>query len=123
MTDLPRAACWCLRGIFRGQHTYKKAGVLLVNLTKRQARQPGLFDRRDHAKTRRLMATLDQINLDHGKNTVRLGSASPMTLNPCRTWHLRSDHRSPRWTTRWEELPVAFARSVISAPCLTKPPV
>lgn len=108
--ELSRVAAWCLRRIFRPEHEYKKAGVLLVNLTKREARQPGLFDRRDHRKTRRLMATLDRINRNHGKNTLRLASASPMTLEPCRTWHLRSNHRSPRWTTRWDELPVAVAK-------------
>ncbi len=107
--ELTRVACWCLRRIFRGQHRYKKAGVLLTDLVQRDTRQPGLFDRRDHARTRRLMATLDRINTHHGKNTLRLGSASPMTLEPCRTWHLRSNHRSPRWTTRWDELPVAQA--------------
>lgn len=108
--ELSRVAAWCLRRIFRREHVYKKAGVLLVDLCKRDARQPGLFDRRDHDRTRRLMATMDRINRDHGKNTLRLASASPMTLRPCRTWHMRSDNRSPRYTTRWDELPTATAR-------------
>lgn len=108
--ELASVAAWCLRRIYRPQHAYKKAGVLLVNLCKREARQPGLFDTRNHTKTRKLMATLDRINRDQGKGTLRLASASAMTLRPCRTWHTRSDRRSPRYTTRWGELPVVRAR-------------
>ncbi len=110
--ELSRVAAWCLRRIYRPQHRYKKAGVLLVDLVKREARQPGLYDRRDHKRTRRLMATLDTINRGHGRNTIRIAAASPMDLKPCRTWHLRSDHRSPRWTTRWDELPIAHTRRI-----------
>jgi DNA polymerase V len=115
--ELARVAAWCLRRIYRPQHGIKKAGVLLTHLCKRDARQPGLFDTRDHQQTRRLMATIDTINRRQGRNTIRIAAASPLELKPCRTWHLRSDHRSPRWTTRWDELPVAYARRI--NPCAT----
>lgn len=107
--ELATAAADCLARIYRRQHVYKKAGVLLMDLHQREQTQPGLFDRRDHQATRRLMKTMDRINHDHGAGTLRLASASPFQLNPCRTWHLRSDHRSPRYTTRWAELPTARA--------------
>lgn len=108
--ELARVAAWCLRRIYKPQHAIKKAGVLLTHLSKRDARQPGIFDNRDHERTRRLMAAVDQINRRQGRNTIRIAAASPLELRPCRTWHLRSDHRSPRWTTRWDELPIAHAR-------------
>jgi len=117
--ELARIAAWCLRRIHRPQHAMKKAGVLLTELVKREARQPGLFDRRDHARARRLMATVDTINRQHGRNTIRIAAASPMDLQPCRTWHLRSDHRSPRYTTRWEELPIAHASRIGSCATAT----
>lgn len=105
--ELTRVATWCLGRIYRPEHAYKKAGVLLGGLVKREARQAGLFDTRDHAKTRRLMGVMDAIRERQGPSAVRLAAASPMQLRPCRTWHLRSDNRSPRYTTRWGELPVA----------------
>lgn len=105
-----QCAAWCLRKIFRAQHAYKKAGVMLFNLHRREMSQMALFEQNDPARSRRLMQAMDQINDLHGRGMIRLASASPFTLSPCRTWHLRSEHRSPRYTTRWEELPTAVAR-------------
>jgi DNA polymerase V len=107
--EIADAATRCLAHIYRRRHSYKKAGVLLQDLVKREATQPGLFDRRDHEKTHHLMGVIDRVNRDHGSGALRLASASPFTLLPCRTWHRRSDNCSPRYTTRWDELPVALA--------------
>lgn len=52
---------------------------------------------------------MDAINREHGRGMIRLASTSPFTLRACRTWHLRSEHCSPRYTTRWNELPVIQA--------------
>ena len=66
------------------------------------------------------MKTMDQINLEHGRGTIRLGSASPLALNAARTWHLRQEHRSPRYTTLWDELPVARGvhRNILDIPAV-----
>ncbi|MGC4033707.1 MAG: Y-family DNA polymerase [Tepidisphaeraceae bacterium] len=109
-SQIAKAAAWCLRQIYRPEHEYKKAGVMLFDLCKRERAQLGLYTARDREQSHRLMTTLDEINQRFGRGAVRLGSASPFGLNPCRTWHLRSDHRSPRYTTRWEELPTATAK-------------
>jgi len=103
-------AAWSLRRIFRPEFRYKKAGVLLMNLCRRSVAQRTLFVHRNPEESLRLMTAVDRINEEHGRGTIRLASASPVALNPCRTWHLRSDHRSPRYTTRWEELPMIAAR-------------
>jgi DNA polymerase V len=83
--------------------------MLLMELGKRDAAQPELFEERNIEGANRLMALMDRINRDHGRGMLRVGSASALALGACRTWHLRSEHRSPRYTTRWEELPVARA--------------
>jgi DNA polymerase V len=103
-------AAWSLRRIFRPEFRYKKAGVLLMNLCRRSVAQRCLFVHRDPDESLKLMTAVDRINGEHGRGTIRLASASPVVLNACRTWHLRSDHRSPRYTTRWEELPMILAR-------------
>lgn len=117
--EIARAARHCLAKVYRPQHKYKKAGVLLMDLHKRETTQPGLFDRRDHEATRRLMGVLDDANRRHGSGTLRLGSASPFTLAPCRTWHMRMEHRSPRYTTRWDGLPVVQAARIKSCVAAT----
>ncbi|HEY0009027.1 MAG TPA: Y-family DNA polymerase [Tepidisphaeraceae bacterium] len=106
---LCKAAAWCLSKVLRPEHQYKKAGVMLFDLGKRTGAQLGLYGPVDPDKSHRLMTTIDGINKLYGHGTIRLASTSPFTLSPCRTWHLRSDHRSSRYTTRWDELPVARA--------------
>jgi len=56
------AAVACLRRIFRPQHAYKRAGVLLSELTRRCGIQPLLFEPRDDDRLYRLMQTMDRIN-------------------------------------------------------------
>jgi DNA polymerase V len=48
-----------------------------------------------------LMQALDAVNARFGKKTMVLASESMQ-----RSWQLRADHRSPRYTTRLSELPV-----------------
>ncbi len=107
---LAKAAAWCLRRVFRPRHQYKKAGVLLLDLCRRSDIQPELFDSPDLEKQHRLMGAMDRINHLMGRSTLRLASASSLTLGAGRTWHLRSDHRSPCYTTRWDQIPSALAK-------------
>lgn len=104
-----KCAAWCLRNVFQRRHRYKKAGVMLFDLCRQSVRQRSLFEEHDHDTVNRLMATMDAINRTHGRGSIRLASTSPFNLSPCRTWHLRSEHRSPRYTTRWDELPIVSA--------------
>jgi DNA polymerase V len=106
---LSRYAAACLAHIYRPEHQYKKAGVMLLDLCRRAVVHPVLFDIGDTPRTQALMTTMDVINHRLGRGAIRLASASPLVLGACRTWHMRSDLRSPRYTTRWEELPIAHA--------------
>ncbi len=107
--ELCRAATWCLGKIHRAEHKCKKAGVLLLDLCRRAGAQPSLFKSIDSDRVNALMMTVDRINQRHGRGAIRVAAASAFTLGPSRTWHLRCDHRSPRYTTCWNELPVAVA--------------
>jgi DNA polymerase V len=112
--DIAEAAVHCLSHIYRSQYVYKKAGVMLHRLLKRSHIQPHLFDRSDHARIGRLMTMFDRINRDFGRGSIRIAAATPFELMPGRTvaWKGRCERRSPRYTTRWDELPVALARAV-----------
>lgn len=110
--EIAAAAAWCVEKVHRSRHEVKKAGVLLSDLCRVERAQPGLYDDPEaRERGARLMAAVDAVNRAQGRGTLRLGSASAFALQPCRTWHLRSDHRSPRYTTRWDELPLAVARA------------
>lgn len=96
------AALAALETFFRPGIAYKKAGVMLMEISDREIRQRTLFDD-EHAmqQSRRLMTVCDRINQEHGRNTVRLAASGV-----ARQWRMRADNRSPRYTTCWSELPV-----------------
>ncbi|MCP1313355.1 MULTISPECIES: Y-family DNA polymerase [unclassified Halomonas] len=100
---LIRAAGAGLEQVFKQGIWYQKCGVMLMDLCDHENEQLGLLGEAESDETRqrneRLMATLDQLNREHGKNTVRLGMHRPVN-----SWELRCEHRTPRYTTRWDEL-------------------
>ncbi len=56
-------------------------------------------------KSQRLMETLDRVNRQMGRGTLRLAAEGLR-----QTWKIRSDYPPPRYTTRWMELPGAYAK-------------
>ena len=108
---LVAAACQGLRTIYRPHRRYTKAGVVLLGLGPAANTQPSLFDDSDSRRqSRALMAALDQINDRFGRGSLYLANARPAPrtdARPAPRWARRQDHRSPRYTTRWDELPVA----------------
>lgn len=79
---------------------FTKAGVMLDDLLPIEDRPRTLFEVHS-PKASAVMLALDQINDRFGKKTMVLASEGMK-----RPWQLRSDHRSPRYTTRLSDLPV-----------------
>jgi DNA polymerase V len=95
----PTAAQTALDAIWRENLTYKKAGVMLLNLTPSSLVQGDLWTGPDDARSKTLMRTIDRINAHHGRDAVSLAASGRK-----RPWCLRSGRRSPRYTTVWREL-------------------
>lgn len=96
-----------LEDIFREGFRYKRAGVQLRDLRTSRLSQGNLFDEPASGNgkgSERIMAALDAINQRYGKDSVQLGAAGIE-----KRWRTRCENRSPRYTTRWDELPVAHA--------------
>ena len=104
--ELIKAAMAGLERIFKKGIWYQKCGIMLMDLCDHDNEQLGLLAEpisdEKRARNEKLMATLDKLNREHGKNTVRIGM--PRKQN---AWELRCEHRTPRYTTRWDELAVA----------------
>ena len=101
--QLTQAATLGLGAIYRPGYKYKKAGIMLTLISDKAKRQETLFDdpiRR--ARSTKLMAAMDAINAEFGRDTVRTAASGTE-----KRWAMRSENRSPRFTTCWDELPVA----------------
>ncbi|MGA7750029.1 MAG: Y-family DNA polymerase [Gallionella sp.] len=98
-----RAALHGLRRIYRAGHAYQKAGVMLTGIIPAAASRPHtLFDDvPGQEKSHALMRTLDRINRSMGSGTIRfLGEGID------KSWAMRRQNVSKRYTTEWDELAV-----------------
>jgi len=94
------AALAGLRRVYRPGCSYKKAGVVLMEIGPADRVQPDLFAPTPDPRRGRVMAVMDHINREYGRGTLRLASEQLHS-----GWAMRQEKRSPRWTTCWGELP------------------
>jgi DNA polymerase V len=105
---LTAAAVAGLESIFRQGFLYKRAEIMLAELSDKNVRQLDLFRPQDPAqlaRQERLMGAMDRLNGEFGRDAVRVGTSGFRRMA-----QLRQANRSPRYTTHWNELPVAKAR-------------
>jgi len=113
--EIVGAAVDALSEIWRDGYRYMKAGVMLLDLSPEDVVQQELFPpaaarvagpRRPApgAGRQRLMDVLDRLNERMGRGTVQVAAEGEG-----RAWRMRQEHRSPGYTTRWADLPVARA--------------
>jgi hypothetical protein len=92
--------------LWRDGFRYSKCGVMITELLPETMRQPALWSEPNREKRDWAWKTMDKLNARHGRDTVRILGAGPKEA----AWKLRAEHRSPRWTTRWDELPQIRAK-------------
>ena len=97
--ELIKPALQLVEQIFEPGRLYKKAGVILSHLVKDDSIQGNLFAPTEQAKYRTLMNAIDNINFSM-RNDVLKFAASGTTKD----WKMRQEKRSPRYTSRWDEL-------------------
>ena len=109
------AAVRALGGMFRPGFNYVKAGVMLVDLQPKGRAQGelDLFSAVDEVEDSvrhdpsALMETVDALNRRFGRGAVSIGSASKQVGGGSLAG--KRERRSPRYTTRIDEIPVAIA--------------
>ena len=91
-----------LRTIYRSSFFYQKTGILLTDLISIHQRQPDLFeDVAGLASAQSLMTAIDRINRMMGRRTIKL-----LAEGMDQRWAMKAGKRTPRYTTRLDELPV-----------------
>lgn len=85
-----------LRTIYLNGYQYKKAGVIITEIT--EGAQLGLFDLVDRDKRERLMQAVDKINGEHGHN-IKLA-----VQGTGRGWKLKQEQLSGHYTTNLNQI-------------------
>ena len=103
--EITKASRTLLEGMWRQGLSYTKAGIMLGDLGPAGEQGEMLASPPATARSARAMAALDAVNARFGKETLR-----PAGTGIAREWTPRAANRSPRYTTRLEEIPVVHAR-------------
>jgi DNA polymerase V len=90
-----------LKQIYQKGREYTKAGVVFLHLTQNGCFQQDLFDTTDRTRPAKVMQVMDQINQKMGTNTLKYMSTG---VSQDRPWETKFNHRSPAYTTDWEQL-------------------
>ncbi|MDQ3919676.1 MAG: Y-family DNA polymerase [Acidobacteriota bacterium] len=93
------AAQSLLARVYKPGFVYHKAGVFLTDIVPDTERQQSALAPMDDERRVRVMRTVDEINRRHGRYTVR-----PLALSSEKSWEMRRQNLSPRYTTRLDEV-------------------
>jgi DNA polymerase V len=96
--DIVKYAQEALKIIFKEGYQYKRAGVMVMNLTSQDKKQLSLFSN-ENPKHLPVMEVMDRLNKFYGTNKVKLGSQSLE-----KQWVMNQRELSPRYSTNIEEV-------------------
>jgi DNA polymerase V len=92
-----------VRQVWREGYRYSKAGIITTDLLPLDGSQRALIGSMDREYAASLMTALDACNSRWGRGAVFMAAAG---IPKQRGWSTKFEMRSPRWTTRIDELPV-----------------
>ncbi|QCR21718.1 Y-family DNA polymerase [Pontibacter sp. SGAir0037] len=104
--ELVHYANLALQPLYRQGYHYKKSGVIVSELCAQDHAQMPLLDTIDREKHQRIMEVIDKVNARWGRGTLisaEQGVYAPEENHP---WKMRSEMRSPRYTTHINEIMV-----------------
>lgn len=87
-----------------GAYYYKKAGVVVCNISEDNAVQGSLFDTVDREKQSTLSKIVDEINLRNGHDIVRVAVQGYNN-----NWHIKNEYISKQYTTNIKDILIVKA--------------
>lgn len=90
----------CLKKIFKKGYKYKKVGVILLDIMPAEIKQYDMFESYN-LKYKNVGSILDKVNQRFGKDSLFMA-----TQGIERRWSMRQSHKSPAYTTCWDDLVV-----------------
>jgi len=98
-TELIDYALNGLKSIFKEGYRFKKAGVIVSEISPERPLQADLFDTRDREKYNRIMSVMDSLNASYGKQKVKIAAQGFD-----RKWKLKNEKLSPCYTTQLKDV-------------------
>jgi len=98
-SELIKAAMKIVDRIYEEGKLYKKAGVILSGILQDSSVQGDFFIPRKENNNRMLMSMMDNINFSMRNDILKFATSGTQ-----RNWKMRQEFRSPRYTSRWDEL-------------------
>lgn len=97
--EVNRWAGYLCERMFKPEYQYKKAGIMLSEISPVTHRQGDLLEP-ETTSNANLMQALDKLNLRYGRGTVKVS-----TQGAFNDWQMRQERKSPNYTTAWDEVP------------------
>jgi DNA polymerase V len=97
--EVNRWADYLCERMFKDGYQYKKAGIMLSEISPVTRRQGDLLEP-ETTSNARLMQALDTLNQRYGRGTVKVS-----TQGAFKGWQMLQERRSPNYTTAWDEIP------------------
>ncbi len=85
--------------LWRDGYKYKKAGIVLSDITPVSVVQADLLEPVQTSDTN-LMRAIDGLNARFGRGTVKVSTGGMRD-----GWAMRQERKSPNYTTEWEAVP------------------
>jgi DNA polymerase V len=98
--EVNRWADYLCERMFKEGYQYKKAGIMLSEISPVTRQQGDLLETAP-ASDSRLMQALDSLNKRYGRGAVKVS-----TQGIYDQWQMRQERKSPCYSTRWDQLPV-----------------
>lgn len=98
--EVNRWADYLCERMFKDGYQYKKAGIILSEISPVIRQQVDLLETAP-AGNQRLMQALDTLNKRYGRGAVKIS-----TQGAYKDWQMRQERKSPSYSTRWDEVPV-----------------
>ena len=97
--DIIKAVVALGKSLFEQGELYKKAGVILSDFVPDNALQTNLFVAPRDQNRKKLMNVIDNMNAAFRDDILKFATSGTQ-----KNWKMRSERRSKRYTTRWDEL-------------------
>jgi DNA polymerase V len=97
--ELIKPAVNLVDDLYEQGRIYKKAGVMLSGIVPDESIQANLFAEEPENNKRMLMSMLDNVNFAMRDDILKFARSGTT-----RDWKMRQELRSPRYTSRWEEM-------------------